>query len=332
MALDTNKIKNINPMDSMLNERSRSMKQERTKSVEIPIDEIDENEKNFYSVEDVNDLILAIRVGGFTVPLVVFQKSDGRYKLLSGHRRLKAVKELVKMGSWKKDTIPCIVKDLDNLDFPEGKEEITGDEKELYILIQHNDTSREYSQEDLMEEVAQKTALYESFKKKGIKKILIGQDSETGEEIYQELVGKRIREIVSENMNVSPATVGNIMKINKDGSELLREKVAEGVISIGTGKQIASLPKEKQDEILESSQGEKITDGDVKALTNNHKADTDSNITQTSVDGIKLKKDDVMKDLNRIRKIAGKYDNIDFTPNQYKRYEKALKTLEKILS
>jgi len=328
MALNENMMKNINPMDSMLNPASREMKQERTKSVEIPICDIEENEKNFYSVDNVEKLILSIRVGGFTNPLLVFQKADGKYKLLSGHRRLKAVKELVKMGSWGKDTVPCIIKDLDNVYFPDGREEITDDEKEQFILIQQNDTNRDYTQEDLLEEVARKSALYESFKQKGVERILIGQNPETGENVYQELSGKRTREIISENMNVSQATVSNIMKINKSGSELLKEKVAEGNVSIGTGKQIASLPVQKQEEIINQSQGEKITDKDVEIYRDNEiKEDK-----KDSTDGVKLDRESLLKDINRLKKSAERYDKPDLTPNQYKRYQRALETLEKILN
>ncbi|MBQ0078586.1 MAG: ParB/RepB/Spo0J family partition protein [Eubacterium sp.] len=60
---------------------------------EIPISEIDQFPDHPFKVREDDDmrlLIDSIREQGIITPTVVRQKSDGRYEMLSGHRRLRA--------------------------------------------------------------------------------------------------------------------------------------------------------------------------------------------------------------------------------------------------
>lgn len=76
---------------------------------DIPLSEIDEFPDHPFKVnldEDMEQLVDSIRRNGVMMPATVRQKEDGRYELVSGHRRRKAC-ELAGL-----DSLPCEVKEL----------------------------------------------------------------------------------------------------------------------------------------------------------------------------------------------------------------------------
>ena len=76
---------------------------------EIPIAEIDEFPDHPFKVlmdEDMEQLVDSVRRSGVMPPATVRQKEDGRYELISGHRRKKAC-ELAGL-----ETLKCEVKEL----------------------------------------------------------------------------------------------------------------------------------------------------------------------------------------------------------------------------
>lgn len=76
---------------------------------DIPLSEIDEFPDHPFKVnldEDMEQLVDSIRRNGVMTPATVRQKEDGRYELVSGHRRKKAC-ELAGL-----DSLPCEVKEL----------------------------------------------------------------------------------------------------------------------------------------------------------------------------------------------------------------------------
>ena len=82
----------------------------RPKTQEIDISLIDSFENHPFKVQkddDMEQLIESIRERGIIIPVIVRPKEDGRYELISGHRRTFACKEL---GI---TTIKAEVKDLD---------------------------------------------------------------------------------------------------------------------------------------------------------------------------------------------------------------------------
>lgn len=65
--------------------------------VELPIDKIDQFPKHPYKVKDDDDMIRlveSIRDSGVIVPIIVRAKKDGKYEMISGHRRLQACRYL----------------------------------------------------------------------------------------------------------------------------------------------------------------------------------------------------------------------------------------------
>ena len=76
---------------------------------EIPISEIDEFPDHPFKIlmnEDMEQLVESVSRSGVMTPATVRQKEDGRYELISGHRRKKAC-ELAGL-----ETLKCEVKEL----------------------------------------------------------------------------------------------------------------------------------------------------------------------------------------------------------------------------
>ena len=77
---------------------------------EIPLDEIDEFPEHPYKVkddEDMMNLVESIRENGVLTPATARKKEDGRYEMLSGHRRWRACQIL------GMDTLRCEIVELD---------------------------------------------------------------------------------------------------------------------------------------------------------------------------------------------------------------------------
>ena len=83
----------------------------------IKISDIKENElNNVFSMGNLNDLLDSIRTYGLKEPLSVCSQDDGSYKLISGHRRLTCIKQILAEGATSyqfmektlSDVVPCI--------------------------------------------------------------------------------------------------------------------------------------------------------------------------------------------------------------------------------
>ena len=72
------------------------------------IEKIDEFSDHPFNVEVTDDLKQSIERNGILNPILIRQKINGRYEVLSGHRRLKTAKEL---GYTE---VPVIIKDYDD--------------------------------------------------------------------------------------------------------------------------------------------------------------------------------------------------------------------------
>lgn len=80
---------------------------------EIDIDQLDANEANFYAVDvsKLDTLADSIAMDGLQQPLVVTPGQDGRYTVISGHRRRAAICKLVEEdGREDLRRVPCLVK------------------------------------------------------------------------------------------------------------------------------------------------------------------------------------------------------------------------------
>lgn len=78
----------------------------------VDIDLLDSNEMNFYAVDDVESLASSIAMSGLDSPLIVRPGEDGRYTIVSGHRRRAALRKLVEEdGREDLRRVPCFVRE-----------------------------------------------------------------------------------------------------------------------------------------------------------------------------------------------------------------------------
>ena len=76
----------------------------------LPIDDLDPDENNFYSLEGIDELAGNIELIGLQQPIRVRPGEDGRYTIISGHRRRAAIMMIRDAGSDQfKDGVPCII-------------------------------------------------------------------------------------------------------------------------------------------------------------------------------------------------------------------------------
>ena len=92
----------------MARQRLEDTKQKITSEtvVKIPVEKLVEN--NFNSeipVEDLNELAESIREVGLMNPVLVYAREDGSYEIISGHRRVRAMRDILNLSE-----IPCIKK------------------------------------------------------------------------------------------------------------------------------------------------------------------------------------------------------------------------------
>lgn len=199
----------------------------------IEIEDIQPNEDNFYSMTEIDELAEDIERQGLMSILVVAAKDNGQYKLISGHRRLAAIKQLVESGKRKTTTVPCYIKG-----------ERTREETEL-DLIMLNATQRKYSDSERIREFEELERIFGELAKAG------------------KPVKGNSREKMGRILNVSPAQVGKIENITRNGISDVTEAVKAGDMSISTANEVAKLAPETQKEIVKKPD---ITHKEVKEL------------------------------------------------------------------
>lgn len=188
--------------------------------VELPINEIKNNVRNFYRVECDEDLRNSIELNGLLEPLLVVKNGDG-YRLISGHRRMKALRELNEVDAEKWPTAPCII-------LPP-----MSDDEEVVAVIEAN-RQRVKSSYELGEEAKRLTDAYTEMKKSG-----------------KELPGK-IRDRVAEAMKISAAHVARLNAIRQNLTlPGFVKSYKEGDIPESVAYEISKLSREEQTRLLD---------------------------------------------------------------------------------
>lgn len=199
----------------------------------IDIDDIEPNRNNFYEISEIESLADDIERQGLMTALVV-SEDDGRYELISGHRRLAALKSLIADGRRRSGKVPCFIKGAK----PNNETELD--------LIMLNATQRKYSDADTMREYEELTRIFKELEAAG------------------KPVKGRIRDRIADALNVSPAQVGKLDNIKYNAIPDVEQAVKSGDMSISTANEVAKLAPEKQQKII--SEKPKITHKEVKDI------------------------------------------------------------------
>ena len=202
--------------EGMLNKVSQNVK----KANEI------EAKNNFNEIVNVDELAEDIKINGLNHNLVVRKLNNDKYELISGERRYTAIKQLLEqeeIEQAKKDIlslIPCKVIEVNDID------------SEI-ILIQANAQTRELTEIEKLEQVKRLTELYKTKKKNG------------------EKVPGKIREIIANDLKLSPTQVGRYERINKGLIPELKQILENGNLTIANASEFSSLSEDNQRVILD---------------------------------------------------------------------------------
>ena len=207
--------------EGLLNSKSLELKQG-LEIVKIPIDKIIENENNNYSIDDIDDLKDSIKTVGLKQNLDVMKLPDGNYKLLTGHRRFTALKELAQEDD-KFKFVPCSITDIDSVKLPVSEES-----KEKYLIHITNATQRNMTESDKYNQYNDLVKIYTEARENG----------------YE--LGEKMRRLIAADMSVSPAQIGKLDYIRNNATNELKERLSNNDITIAEAAEIAHHDKEKQ--------------------------------------------------------------------------------------
>ena len=214
--------------------------------VYIDIDELEVNPKNFYGLRDIDTLAGLIAVSHLIEPLTVIKTSEGKYRIISGHRRYAAVQKLLEDGVYSERKLPCIVKACGKIKIERKNGEIIEfdeDAVEMLTLIASNRGQRE---ERTVDEKLQEIKYLESFAKA----------------IYNQKcrgIRGRFRDFFAEEiLNMSKSQLQRINSLEKL-TESVKTAVGEKKLSETAAMELASMTAEEQEACLE-----KIITGEIK--------------------------------------------------------------------
>ena len=190
---------------------------------DIPLELIDDFPDHPYKVrmdEDMMQLIESVKERGVIVPVVLRQKEDGRYELISGHRRKKAC-ELAGFETVRADIL-----------------DMTRDEAIIYMV----------------ESNFQRTQIYPSEKAFAYKMRLEAMKRQAGRPSKENLgpvVQNFSRDEVGESVGESGRQVSRYIRLTELIPEIL-EMVDEGRIAFRPAVEISYLTKDEQRELHEA--------------------------------------------------------------------------------
>jgi len=225
---------------------------------EIPLDQIDKFRNHPFKVQDDEDmmhLVESIRENGVITPATVRRKENGRFEMLSGHRRKRAC-ELAGL-----DTIRCEVVEMDR------------DEATVFMV----------------ESNFQRTTILPSEKAFAYKmrleamKRLPGRPAKNSVPLAQ---NKTSREILGEQVGESQDQVRRYIRLTELVPEI-RDMVDEGKIALRPAVEISYLPKVSQKFLLNSMEMEQCTPSHAQAIRM-RRLDAQGKLTPEAIEAIML--------------------------------------------
>ena len=204
---------------------------------EIPLDEIDPFPDHPFKVRDDEDmlsLVESIRANGVLTPATVRKKEDGRYELLSGHRRMRAC-ELAGI-----DTLRCEVVDM------------TRDEGTIFMV----------------ESNFQRTKILPSEKAFAYKMRLEAMKRLPGRPAKGNVVPVEqnySREELSRQTNESQTQIHRYIRLTELIPEIL-DMVDEGQMAMRPAIELSFIPRVQQGHIWECMEAEQCTPSHAQAI------------------------------------------------------------------
>lgn len=252
------------------------------------------SEENFYAMTSIDELKESIELAGRVLQnLLVVPLSDGKYKILSGHRRCAASISLVNEGKKSFEFVPCSV------ERPEGDQEAQEIREEI-ILITSN-SQREKTAWEKMEEVRRIRSLVEKIRE-------------------NEKVEGNTRKCIADTLNTSTTQVARYDAIHNNLAPAFMGEFKEGGINLSTAYELSGLSLDEQKEAFEEYKGkEGITTKEVKSIKERKKKEKTSSTEKEKLDWT----------VARLKHLAKQESGeIVFTPSDIEALEIAIKLIE----
>lgn len=192
-----------------------------------------EHPDNFYDVSDVTELKHAIvMAGGVRQNLIVEPVDGGKYRIVSGHRRCKAVKELLNEHAGIPTTVPCEIETDPNI--------------AQLLLITTNSSTRKLTAWERVEQYMQLESLYRYFN------------------MQNKLPGRK-REALAKLLQEGTTNIARLNVISNNQVPALVEMLKQDRIGISAAYELCKMSPDGQNEFCNLVKGDdKITLADVK--------------------------------------------------------------------
>lgn len=188
----------------------------------IQLDLIDEDPNNFYQLSGIEDLAANIELCGLQQPIRVRKHGNGRYIIVSGHRRRAAVTLLSKDNPEKWNEVACIIE----------TDEVSPALQQLR-LIYANASTRKMTDAEISEQATQ------------IKKLLY-QLKEDGYDFPG-----RMRDHVAEIVKISKSKLSRLEAIENHLAVVWMPAWKDGTLSENTAYELCRMPEEYQNILFE---------------------------------------------------------------------------------
>ena len=231
---------NLPPADSLFSTQEERDDTKREKVQEIPLSEIDPFPEHPFQVkqdESMMAMVESVKAFGVQTPAIIRRKDDGRYELVSGHRR-KLACELAGL-----DVMPCIVRGL------------TPDEA-VIAMVDAN----------LQREVILPSEKARSYKMKleAMKRQQGERADLTSATVLQKSGQKTSRELLAENSPDSHEQIRKYIRLT-DLIPPVLELVDSGKLAMRSAVELSYLPPEQQQTLAEAIDSEEAVPSHAQA-------------------------------------------------------------------
>lgn len=220
----------------------------RFRTKDISIKKLYSNDKNFYSVTDIEPLAQKILLVGLIENLeVVHDPCDqGEYRITAGERRWRALKLLVEQGYTDFEMVTCQI-----------QTPASADEEMLRLIIANDYRNKTVT--DILEEEKQLKDILQRMKQEG--REIKGYKLDNG----------RLRDVIAKMLQMPATKIAQIESINKHLIPEFAEELKEGRLTFSAAYMISGMNEETQEEMLERYQENGLTYKEVKEIKQQQK-------------------------------------------------------------
>ena len=211
------------------------------KIFDIPISEIDDFPDHPYQVrldEDMDQLVQSVKERGIITPVTLRKKDDGRYEIVSGHRRKKAC-ELAGLSTVKAEI-----------------KELTRDEA-IILMVESN-----YQRSAILP--SEKAFAYK-MRLDALKRQAGRPSKENGAPVGPDLISGKSRDLIAEESPDSREQIRRYIRLTELVPEI-RDLVDEGKIALRPAVELSYLSTEEQQRLTEQITYRDATPSHVQAI------------------------------------------------------------------